>query len=93
MRLLGEDHAKSAYATYALVFQTAKDDERTAEFRSLWERVKVSLPEEAATYDVANDLGIELGEKGKLEEAKVLYLAALEGRRRVLGQEHKHTRD
>ena len=29
--------------------------------------------------------------KSDFEEAKVLYLAALEGRRRVLGEEHKDT--
>ena len=28
---------------------------------------------------------------GKYEEAKVFYLAALEGQRRVLGEEQKHT--
>ena len=51
---------------------------------------KVSLPDEAVTYDVANDLGLELRKKGVFEEAKVFYLAALAGRRRVLGGEHKN---
>ena len=36
-------------------------------------------------------LGEGLSEKGKYEEAKVFYLAALEGQRRVLGDEHKNT--
>ena len=31
--------------------------------------------------------------KGKCEEAKVLWLAALEGQRRALGEEHKKTLD
>ena len=52
---------------------------------------KVSLPEEAVTYFIANDLGSLVWLKGQYEEAKVLYLAALEGRRRVLGEEHKDT--
>ena len=35
-RLFGEDHAKSADATFKLVFQTAQDDdERMAELRAL----------------------------------------------------------
>ena len=46
---------------------------------------------EAGTYDVPNDLGDELDEKGQYEEAKVVYLAALEGYRRVLAEEHAHT--
>ena len=46
---------------------------------------KVSLPDEAVTFD------INVRKKGKYEEAKVLYLAALEGRRRVLREEHKNT--
>ena len=84
MRLLEEDHAKSAYANYALVYETAMD-ELIGELRVLWERAKESLPDEEVTYDVANQLGSELGKKGKLEGKKELYLATLEGRRMVLG--------
>ena len=43
--------------------------------RALWERVKVSLPDEAVTYQVANSLGIELEKKSKYEDAKVFKLA------------------
>ena len=87
--LFGDGHAKSVAATYQLVVQTAKDDdERIAELRALWEWMKVSLPGEAATYQAANQLGAELKGKCKYEEAKVFYLAALEGRRRVLWGEH-----
>ena len=53
--------------------------------------MKVSLPDEAVTYQVVKQLGGDLKEKGEYEEAKVFYLAALEGRRRVLGEEHKDT--
>ena len=53
--------------------------------------MKASLSEEAVTYDIANQLRIELKNKGKYEEAKVFFLAAFEGRRRVLGDEHKDT--
>ena len=63
------------------------------ELRRLWEMAKVSLPDEAITYDVANSLGNELDQKGQYQEVKVLYLAALEGRRGVLGEEHKDTLD
>ena len=52
---------------------------------------RVSLPDEAVTYDIANQLGCKLEMEGKYEEAKVFWLAALEGRRRVLGEEHKNT--
>ena len=45
----------------------------------------------AVTYDVTTSLGCEFQEKGQYEKAKVFYLAALEGRSRVLGQEHKNT--
>ena len=70
---------------------TQDDDECIAELRAIWERVKVSLPDEAVTYGVAHSLGEQLRKKGKLEEAKVIHLAALEGKRRVLGEEHKDT--
>ena len=55
---------------------------------------KVSVPEEAVAYNIANSLGVVLDKrKGKYDEAKVFYLAALEGQRRVLGEEHKKTLD
>ena len=91
VRLLGEDSAKAVDAAYRVASQLPSDDEEIAECRRLWEMAKVSLPEEAVTYDIANQLGMVLEEKGKYEEAKVFYLAALEGRRRVLGDEHKKT--
>ena len=91
IRLLGEDHTKGADATCSLLFQTAEGDELIAELRALRERVKVTLPQEAVTYDVANSLGGKLRKNGQFEEVKVFYLAALEGRRRVLGEEHKDT--
>ena len=53
--------------------------------------MKVSLPNETATYAFASQLGVELQRKGKHSEAKVVYLAALEGRRRVLRGEDKYT--
>ena len=93
VRLLGEDSAKAVNAACRVAGQLASDDERIAEYRRLWEMAKVSLPEEGVTYDIVNSPGIELKNKGKYEEAKVFYLAALEGRRRVLGDEHKKTLD
>ena len=90
--LLGEDHAKSVEATYGVVAQTAKDDdERMVGLSALWDLVKLSLPDEAVTYAVADQLGAELRKKGHLREAKVLYLPALKERRRVLWEEHKDT--
>merc|ERR1719506_3274941 len=80
-------------AAFAVAGQIPSVDEKIMEYRRLWEMAKVSLPEEAVTYDIANSLGANLMEKGKYEEAKVSYLAALEGRRRVLGDEHKDTLD
>ena len=62
-----------------------------SESRAPWERVKVSVPEEVVTYHVANELGGELRLKGQVEEAKVFLLAALEGRRKVLGEENRKT--
>ena len=76
VRLLGEVSAKAVNAAYKVANQLPPD-EQIAEYRRLWEMAKVSLPEEAVTYDIANQLGVELDEKGKHEEAKVLYLAAL----------------
>ena len=38
VRLLGEDHAKSVGATFSLLVQTTRGDERIAELRALWER-------------------------------------------------------
>ena len=89
--LCGEDHAKSIEATYQLVLQATRGDERISEFRRLWEMAKVSLPDEAVTCDIANELGCELDQKGKFGKAKVVYLAGFEGRMRVLGEEHKYT--
>ena len=67
-------------------------DEKIAENRRLWEIVRISLPDEAVTFEIANDLGSWLDKnKGQYKEAKGFYLAALEGRRRVLGDEHKDT--
>ena len=91
VRLLGVDHAKSVGATVALLHQTTWGDERTVELRALWERVKVSLPDEAVTYSVASCLRERLDQLGKYEDSNVFYLASLEGRRRVLGEEHKDT--
>ena len=91
VRLLGEDSAKAVHAAYSVASRLPSDDERIAEYRRLWEMAKVSLPEETVTYDIASQLGYEMRKKGKYEEAKVFYLAALEGRRRVLGEEHKDT--
>ena len=54
--------------------------------------MKVSLPDEAVTYDIANNLGEELRMKGEYDEAKVFFLAALEGGR-LLVAEHKKTLD
>ena len=87
MRLLGENSAKA----FMVATQIPSEEEAIAEYRRLWEMAKVSLPDEAVTYDVANQLGARLQEKGKHEEAKALYLAALEGKRRVLAEEHRET--
>ena len=89
--LLGEDSAKAVNVALAIASQIPSANERIAELRRLWEMAKISLPEEAVTYDVASEVGIELKKKGTYEEAKVLYLATLEGRRRGHGDEHKHT--
>ena len=91
VRLLGEDSAKAVNAAYMIATQIPSDDEEIAEYRRLWERAKVSLPEEAVTYQIANSLGVRMVKKGKYEEAKVFWLAALKGQRRVLGDEHKDT--
>ena len=53
----------------------------------------VSLLDESIMYDKATQLGDELRKKGKFEEERVFFLAALEGSRRVLGEEHKNTLD
>ena len=53
--------------------------------------MRVILPDAVTTYDLASDLGSRLDFRGQHEEAKVLKLAALEGRRRVLEEEHKDT--
>ena len=90
-RLLGADHVKYVEASYNLLYQTARGEERTAELSALWERVKISLPDQAVTYHLANDPGIKLDLKGQVEEANLVYRAALEGRRRVLAEKHRDT--
>ena len=78
VRVLGEDSAKVVTASSFVATQIPFDEE-IAECRRLWEMAKDSLPDEAITYDVANNLGIRLGKQGKFEEAKVYKLAALKG--------------
>ena len=90
-RLIGENSAKEVNAAYMVASLIPSDDENIAEYRRLWEMAKVSLSDEAVTYDIATQLGDELREKGKFEEEKVFYLAALGGRRRVLGEEYNKT--
>ena len=55
--------------------------------------MKVSLADEAVTYDIANDMGRRVVSKGQYEEANAFFLSAFEGQRRVLGKEHKDTLD
>ena len=92
-RLLGGDSAKGVGASFSGTSQIQSAEERIAEYRRFWEMAKVSLPDDAVTYNVANEVGIQLYEKGKYEETKVFYLTALEGGRRVHGEEHKSTLD
>ena len=91
VRLLREDHAKSVEVTKSLLYQTMRGGELIAELRALWERVKVFLPDETLSYDAATILGGGLEMKGQFEESKVLWLAALEGKRRILEGEDKRT--
>ena len=91
--LLRKDHAKSVQATLSLLYQTTDGDELIAELGVLWERVTVILPCKAVTYGDVDSLAEQLREKRQFEEAKVIHLAALEGRKRVLGEEHKFTLD
>ena len=91
MRLLGENSAKVVNSACKCC-AGAKDDELGAELRRLWEMARLSLPDKAVTYEVGNDLGVsKLVLKGQHEEGKEIMLAALEGRRRVLGEEHRDT--
>ena len=104
VRLLGADSAKAVRADFTLMcFKLScglSIAEQIAELRPLWERVKVTLPDEAVTYDIASQLALVLNNQDDynicnspdtLEGEKVLYLAAVEGRRRVLGEEHEDT--
>ena len=95
-RLLGEGSAKYVEAAYRVALRhgcPSKDDEKIADLKALWAMAETALPYEGITYFIATDLGIAFDEKGEHEEAKVYYLAALEGRRRVLGEDHKDTLD
>ena len=89
--LLGEDSAKAVGAAFRLA--RVSNDEKITKYGRLWDTTKVFLPDEAVTYDVASQLGVELMRKRQFEDAKVIYLAALEGRRRVLGEWHNKTLD
>ena len=90
--LLGEDSAKAIDAAYHVTTQILEPD-AIVELKRLWEIAKVSLPNETITYTVAHDLGSYLNDEDKYEESKKYFFAALEGRRRVLGDEHKLTLD
>ena len=58
--LLGEGSAKVVNAGYSVASQIKSDDEQIVEFRRLWGMERVSLLDEAVTYDVATSLGCEL---------------------------------
>jgi len=89
VRLLGKDSPKSINAAHRVAWQLPSDDERIVESKRLWEMARVSLPDEAITYDIANDVGIGLWKKGQHAEAKAFYVAALEGYRKLFEDEHK----
>ena len=91
VRLLGEGSPKAVNVAYSITSQLPTDDERIMEYKRLWERAKGSLPNEAVKYDIATSMACKFSQMGEYEEAKVLFLADLEGRRRVLGEEHKDT--
>jgi uncharacterized Ntn-hydrolase superfamily protein len=89
VRLLGGYSAKAVYAAVMVASRIRSKDEQIAELRRLWEMAKMSLPEDAVSFDIANSLGARLHDKGQFQDAKVLWLTALGGRRRVLGDAHK----
>ena len=66
MRLLGENSAKVVNSACKCC-AGAKDDELGAELRRLWEMARLSLPDKAVTYHVADQLGFELRKKGEYE--------------------------
>jgi len=91
-RLLGEDSSKAVLAAFRVAGQLPSADDRIAEYRRLWEWAKATLPGEVVTFDIANNLACDLDEgKGEYEEAKAFHLAALAGRRSLLGQDNKDT--
>ena len=93
VRLLDEGSAKALTAAYRVACNRHEDEEeKAADLRRLCEMAMISLPDEAVSFDIKNSLGYYLRYyKGEHKEAKMLHLAALEGRRRVLGEEHKDT--
>ena len=48
-RLLVADHATTIQATFSLLFFTTRGDELMEELRALWERVKITLPDEVVS--------------------------------------------
>ena len=91
MRLLGEDSVNAVNAAHKIAWQIPSHYGTIVEFRRLWEKAKVCLPDKAVTYAIAHDLGMVLMGKEQFEEAREFYLAALEGKKRVLGEEHLDT--
>ena len=85
MYLLRENSAKAVNTAFKCCAGTT-DIELIVELRRLWEMAKVSLPDEVVTHDIASHLGKELSEEGHFKDSKVFALAALKGRRSVLGR-------
>ena len=54
-RLLGKDSVKATEAAFLVASQLLSIDETSVEYKRLWE--KVSLPQQAVTYDITNQLG------------------------------------
>ena len=54
--LLGENCAKAVNAALVVASQTSVDG-RMVEYRRLWEIARISLPDEAVTFDIASSLG------------------------------------
>ena len=76
---------------YSLAGQIHDKNEQIAAFKSLWKHAAKALPEEPILFDIINDLALALRDNGDLEASKVFLNIALDGKTRVLGEEHVET--
>ena len=87
-----EDHyGENSAKALEVAGQSASFTDDIEDLTQLWARAKESVPDDPVTFGIACKLAAALRNEKRYEEAMKYYKAALEGQRRVLGEDHHDT--